>query len=273
MHPTPIDRPPPPFGSAAGLVLALTFASALGLGAPSARAQDHGERMANIAAEHAQQMNDYGRMAAENYAASYEDYEEPEEDTGYYGAYSPAPAPQSNAMLLEMQYMMQATRLAQTIRAEMESDPRYQRWLNGGWDFYQSRQPAGPGEYCAATYLNRDGMITLTGVDSSWNGAMLMFVGENIPKPDRFREITATLTQTGDAPATVRVYNYERRPEMSEYGTLVFAVPTMDAALDGMTDEIEFVIAVEGQEVFRMSWKDGLAARDQLRQCVGKRRR
>ena len=114
-------------------------------------------------------------------------------------------------------------------------------------------------------------MITLTGVDQSWDGAMLIFVGEHIPKPDTFRTITATLKQTGDAPATVQVHNLAQVPQMHELGTLVFAVPSMTAALSGMTDELEFVIEIEGAEVFRMSWKDGLKARDQLRKCLRRR--
>ncbi len=242
----------------------LGFTLAVGLGSTTAHAQDHAERMANIGAEHAQQMNDYGRMAAENYANS--QYDDAQDDNGYYGRSSP-PAP----MTSEQQYLLQALRRDQEIIAQMHSDPRFERYANGGWDYYQSRQPAEPGEYCAATYLNRDGMITLTGVDKSWDGAMLIFVGENIPKPASFRSIAATLKQTGDPPATVQVHNLALVRQMQELGTLVFAVPTMAAALDGITDTLEFIIEIEGEEVFRMSWKDGLKARDQLRKCLRKR--
>lgn len=245
-------------------LLLMLGALATGFGS-IAHAQGHAERMANIGAEHAQQMNDYGRMAAENYASSqYED--DYEEDDGYYGSSSP-PAP----MTLEQQYLAQALRRDQEIIAELHSDPRFERFANGGWDYYQSRQPAAPGEYCAATYLSRHGMITLTGVDQSWDGAMLIFVGEDIPKPDTFRTISATLKQTGEAPASVQVHNLAQVPQMHELGTLVFAVPSMTAALSGMTDELEFVIEIEGAEVFRMSWKEGLEARDQLRKCVRQR--
>ena len=247
----------------------LAWVVAAGLaGAAPALAQDHGERMANIAAEHAQQMNDYGYLASQNYDDEEEEYYSDDEDTGYYGSYAPA-AP----MTLEMQYLMEATRRDLEIISQIQADPRFERYANGGWDYYQSRLPADPGEYCAATYLNRDGMITLTGVDSSWEGGMLIFVGENIPKPETFREISATLTQTGDAPVAVRVYNYELRPAMPEFGTLVFAVPTMEAALAGMSDELEFAISIEGEEVFRMSWKDGRTAREELRKCLRQRRR
>ena len=254
------------------LCLALALALAVTFGAPLAHAQGHSERMANIAAEHAhaQQMYDYGRVAAENDANSQNDNYEEEEDTGYYGSYDSAGP--GTPITREMQYLIESARRELDEFAAIQADPQYQRYVNGGWDFYQMRSPAEPGEYCAATYLSKDGMITLAGVDSSWNGGMLILVGPNIPKPDAFREITATLTQTDEAPATVRVYNYERKPGMEELGTLIFAVPTMDAALAGMTEELELAISIEGQEVFRMSYKDGLAARDELRKCVDQRR-
>ena len=155
--------------------------------------------------------------------------------------------------------------------AKIEADAKYQRWLDGSWEHFQSREPAGPGEYCAAMYQNPDGLITLTGMDKSWDGALLMFTGQKIPKPRTFREITATLTQTGDPPAKVKVFNYARDPRMGDFGTLVFAVPTMDAALAGMVDQQEFAIAISDKEVFRMTWKDGVKAGEELRKCVRKR--
>lgn len=160
---------------------------------------------------------------------------------------------------------------AQARERQAEEEARHQRWLNGSWEFFQSREPAGPGEYCTAMYQNPNGLIALSGFDKSWDGGLLMFTGEKIPQPRKFREITATLTQTGDAPAKVKVFNYARDPRMGPFGTLVFAVPTMEAALAGMTDELEFAIAIDDKEVFRMAWKDGLKAAGELRKCVSKR--
>jgi len=116
---------------------------------------------------------------------------------------------------------------------QAEEEARYQRWINGSWDFFQSREPAGPGEYCTAMYQDRNGIIALSGFDKSWDGALLMFTGEKVPKPRKFKEITATLTQTGDAPAKVQVYNYARDPRMGDFGTLVFAVGLLVALLNG----------------------------------------
>ena len=95
-------------------------------------------------------------------------------------------------MTFEQKYLAQPLRPDREIIAEMQSDPRFKRFALGGWD-YQSRLPAKPGEYCAATYFNRHGMITLTGVDKSWEGALLIFIGEKIPAPETFSTVTATL--------------------------------------------------------------------------------
>ncbi len=249
------------------LAFGLSVLMAAGLSVASANAQGHAENMANLNAAHARQMNDYGYMASQNYANSqYDDYYEEDSDNGYYSSYSP-PAP----LTLEQQYLIQAQQRDQEIMDELRADPRFERYINGGWDYYQARQPSEPGEYCAATYLSRHGIITLFGSDKNWDGGMLMFVGAKIPRPDTFMEVTATLTQSDDPPATVRVYNFAADPNLEGVGTLVFAVPSMEDALRGMTDDVEFVIQIEGQQVFRMSWKDGLKARDELRKCVRQR--
>lgn len=228
-------------------------AIALGSGAGSAQAQDIFGMLEAHAAMSAQ-----AQVAADAHSRYSDRYDDDR------GSSRSAPArglPQEELKRLE----------AESRERQIEEEARYQRWRNGGWEFFQSREPAGPGEYCTAMYQNPDGLIALSGFDKRWDGALLMFTGENIPQPREFREITATLTQTGDAPAKVKVFNYARDPRMGPFGTLVFAVPTMDAALSGMTDELEFAIAVDDEEVFRMAWKGGLKAAEELRKCVRKR--
>jgi hypothetical protein len=154
---------------------------------------------------------------------------------------------------------------------ELRKDPKLMRFVNGYWEHYQAREGAAPGDFCAASYANLHGVITLSGVDKSWKGGLLTFIGKDIPQPDAFREITATLTQNGGRPATVRIYNAQSSPAMMGLGTLIFAVPSMDAALSGMEDIQEFVISIEGREVFRMGWKDGKQARTALQRCMRKR--
>jgi hypothetical protein len=87
--------------------------------------------------------------------------------------------------------------------------------------------------------------------------------------PFCFSEISATRTQSGGTPATVKIFNAQSNPEMRGFGTLTFAVPGMNAALAGMEEKQDFIVSIEGQEVFNMSWRDGAAARAALRCCIG----
>lgn len=151
---------------------------------------------------------------------------------------------------------------------EAERQAAYDKWRTGSWDFFQGREDADPGEFCTAMYQNPQGLIALSGFDESWDGALLMLTGDNIPKPRRFQEVTVTLTQSGEAPVTIRAFNRARDPRMYDMGTIVIAVPTMEGAIDGMADEQEFVLSVRGREVFRMTWNDGLNAAGELRECL-----
>jgi hypothetical protein len=160
---------------------------------------------------------------------------------------------------------------AESVAREAKKEAEYQRWRAGSWQYFQSREPAEPGEFCTAMYQNSHGIITLMGVDRSWDGALLMFTGENIPKPRRFGEVTVTLTQSGDAPATIRAFNRAREPRMYDFGTLVIAVPEMEAALSGIEDQQAFALSIRGREVFRMDWKNGLQAAAELRKCLRER--
>ncbi|MGV9008942.1 hypothetical protein [Brevundimonas sp.] len=247
--------------------LGLAILMATGLGVTSANAQFSHDAIQNRDIAHAQQMNDYAYTASQNYANSqYDDYYEEDSDDGYYSDYSP-PAP----LTLEQQYLLQSQQRDQEIMDELRADRRFERYINGGWDFYQARQPAEPGEYCAATYLSRHGIITLTGGDKSWDGGMLMFVGTKIPRPAALQEVTATLSQTGEPPATVRAFVFAANPAIEGFGTIAFAVPSLSDAARGTLDESEFVVHIDGQQVFRMSYKNGSSARDELQKCIRQR--
>lgn len=174
-------------------------------------------------------------------------------------------------MTPELEAAMELRRQDDETVARLRADPVFMRYYEGYWDHYQAREDAEPGEFCAATYVNLNGSITLTGSDERWDGGLLMFVGRDIPQPEAFREITATLTQNDERPVTVRIYNLPASPAMAEHGTLIFAVPSMADALSGMENEQAFAVSIEGEEVFRMSWKDGREARNTLRNCVRQR--
>jgi len=174
-------------------------------------------------------------------------------------------------MTPEIEAAIKAQERDEAIVSGLRADPVFMRYWNGFWDHYQAKDAARPGEFCAATFVNLDGSVTLTGWDRSWEGGLLMFVGRDIPRPEQFRQIAATLTQNDDPAATVRIFNPPASAAMPDAGTLIFAVPSMADALAGMEDAQQFVISIENKEVFRMRWQDGREARNSLHRCVRQR--
>lgn len=236
-----------------GLTWALAMAGALYLGVNTdAHAQSYNETMSELSAR------EFYDDVQRRISASTHD------GPTYYlmGDYSLAP---------EQERYLEEQRQNDEKLDTLRKDPVLMRHVAGYWTHYQARESVRPGEFCAATYTNLDGSITLNGVDGRWEGGLLTFIGKHIPKPAAFSEITATLKQTGDKPTTVRIYNPQSTPEMKGFGTLIFAVPSMKAALSGMAEAQEFAISIEGTEVFRMGWKGGVEARNALRHCMRQR--
>lgn len=174
-------------------------------------------------------------------------------------------------MTPEIETAIRAREREEDIVSSLRADPVFMRYWSGFWEHYQARADAKPGEHCAATFVNLDGSVTLSGWDQSWQGGLLMFVGKSIPRPKQFRQITATLTQNDDPAATVKIFNPPASADLPGAGTLIFAIPNMADAFAGMEEDQRFVISIENQEVFRMSWNNGREARQSLRRCVRQR--
>jgi hypothetical protein len=160
---------------------------------------------------------------------------------------------------------------------ELLQDPDYLRYISGSWTLYPSAtsERITPGKYCVASFFkasmdpaanNAPIMITLSGPGGDYDGALLTFASEAIPRPETVETIRVTLTQNDDPPATVQALNYSM-PNLP-FGVIAFAVPTIDAALAGMEDVQSFDVEIDGHSVARTTWHSGLAVRDELRRCV-----
>lgn len=158
----------------------------------------------------------------------------------------------------------------QALLAQKLQDPgfakAYDRYINGGWDYFQDQGGAAPGEYCAAFYWRGDGMVRLSGPGGAYEGALMTFWSPNIPTPDDVKTISVTLDQADGAPATVKAFNYHLAGDA--WGAIAFAVPTIEAALEGMEDRQSFTLQIGGQTVAEVQWDGGLAAKDQLQRCL-----
>jgi hypothetical protein len=220
-------------------------------------------------AQHHQDMMEQGRLAAEAYADSqYEEYG----DDGGDGYVDPGPPSTYDPMQV---HLALAVSLAERVAAEQDAldklqrDPRYQRYQDGGWDYFQDQQQAPAGEYCAAFYWKQASFVRLSGPGGGYAGALLTFWGSDIPRPTQVEKVRVTLTQDDEAPQTVMAFNY--RSPGYDYGAIALAVPSIEAALDTMLDRQRFRLEIDGRTVAQAEWHDGMKARDWLRECVAKR--
>lgn len=162
-------------------------------------------------------------------------------------------------------------------QANLLQDPDYLRYLSGGWTLFPTSVSGetAPGEYCVASFfkasMNPDAndapvMINLSGPGGDYEGALLTFASEAIPKPDTMQMIAVTLTQNNEPSVTVQAFNYSV-PDLP-FGVIALAVPTIEAALDGMEDVQSFDVAIDGRSVANTTWHSGLRVRDEFRRCL-----
>ena len=213
-------------------------------------------------AQHHQQMQDYGREAAEAYYwQQQEQYDhEPEPPRDYTNV-----DPMQSRMQVATGMLDLAAQKADHPTQLMQ-DPRHARYINGGWDYFQDSAKPKKGEYCAAFFWKKDSLIKVSGPGGDYQGAMLTFWGADIPQPKQTEKIKVTLKQSTGEAQTVQVFNY-KLPNYA-YAAISFAVPTVQALLDNMQDQEQFTIEQNGKTLLSVAWHDGFKARDQLKNCV-----
>lgn len=140
----------------------------------------------------------------------------------------------------------------------------------GYWQFFQASSSAKQGEYCAAIFM-KDGVgVSILGPGGSYKGALMMFFSANdnpaFPANAKSTKIPVTLKQGADAPVTTNALNYT----LGSWQTpvVVFAVPTIEAALAGMEDRLDFHLQYNGQNILDVEWHSGIAARDEIKKCL-----
>lgn len=152
------------------------------------------------------------------------------------------------------------------------NDPKRAKVEKGFWQFFQGKSGAKPGEFCTAVYWQKDKMISISGPGGEYKGAMLSFVAlipeQSFPHPDDPKErqkVKVTLVQGNDPPVTVTAFNSTIGGFADQ---IQFVVPTIEAAIEGTEDKLNFRIDYEGKKIFELEWHSGLAARDMLKKCL-----
>lgn len=195
-------------------------------------------------------------------------------DGGYYSGdigYSAYSADYGRSLSNEAASFASAVAKQQSALQERLQDPgfrqAYERYTNGGWDYFQDHADAAAGEYCAAFYWRGDGMVRLSGPGGDYEGALITFWGPNVPTPSDVKTIAVTLDQADGAPQRVQAFNYHLAGDA--WGAIALAVPSIEAALQGMEDQQSFKLLIGGKTVAQVEWRDGLTARSQLERCLG----
>lgn len=154
--------------------------------------------------------------------------------------------------------------------------------IAGWWEYMQASSKAKPGEYCTATFLRAkrvkhervdgisDGMmVSLFGPGGDYRGALLGFSpltkDHAFPKLKSGKPVLVTLRQGDEKPATLNAIYMEVGPTAP---LLLFAVPSIEALMDGMKDSWSFEVIYEGKSIANIEWRDGLNARNELKKCL-----
>lgn len=182
---------------------------------------------------------------------------------------SPQPDPMEGAVnsmraLIDLRHKS-LTAAAQGLQ-ELASDPRYQKLMRGYWTQYQEGTAPAPGRKCAATFMNMDGMLGITALGGYRDPALLLLSGADVPSPEQMAKVTATLHQTGERPQTVPVYNFTAPG--TDTGTVAFAVPSLEAAAQGLTDKAEIAVDIDGKRIYAVKYHGGNQAGAELEACA-----
>lgn len=158
--------------------------------------------------------------------------------------------------------------------------------IAGWWEFMQAKSNAKPGEYCAASFLRAKPLkekgkpdspkagvvVTLFGPGGSYRGALLAFspLGDEstsgFPKLPSGSPVLVTLTQGNTKPVTLNAIYMKTRPKAPPL--LAFAVPSIEALMQGMEDTWAFDVTYQGSSIANIEWHDGLRARTELKKCL-----
>ncbi len=155
------------------------------------------------------------------------------------------------------------------IKAEDTIEESRDKLFN--WQFFQANSGAKPGEFCRAIYWQNDIIISISGPGGEYRGAMLSFIAveppETFPRPDNptaIEKVKVTLKQGADPAATVTAFN----TSIGFSDEIKFAVPTIEAAMAGMDDQLKFKIDYQGNTIFELKWHSTIAAREVLSQYL-----
>lgn len=184
------------------------------------------------------------------------------------GGYASYPGP---SLIEIVQERVRRHRAARDRREALEAIPGYQAYMRGEWSYFDSGPSTdGAPRRCGASFAKEGKVLMLHGDDAPGSMAMLTFVDldperSRIPRSLEPRLVPVSLAQTGAPRAAVRAHNHA----MGDAGAITFAVPSLQAGIDGLTDTLRTRVRLDGRDVFDLEYHSGLEAQARLRSCLG----
>lgn len=162
----------------------------------------------------------------------------------------------------------EADRLDEMLKKkEKEDEEKKRAHAAGVWNFDSTT--TAEGKLCAAIFskykLDEGGMVSVVGFQNPKQEAWMLFYGVGIPKPKKVEKLTVALQQNDGPPQTVKAFNYR---ESLEVGVVVFAVPGLTSAVEGMTDKQSFKLSSGGKTLLEIDWDRGAEMIEKLKQCA-----
>jgi hypothetical protein len=142
--------------------------------------------------------------------------------------------------------------------------------LKSEWKLAQNGKVAGKG--CVITYYSglTDAAMAYVGPTADWNEAFFLVSGNSVPQVAEPTPKKITLSTDGEPDRTVTANLLTIKGEKAGEATamILFSLPNVEAGLDVMQDSEGVRVTIDKKQVFSLAWKDGHAARDQMRACL-----
>lgn len=181
---------------------------------------------------------------------------------------APPPAQPSDMLGGAVRAMFGAYSATRAELERMKNDPRYQKFMEGEWKFYDDIDQGQ--KVCGVAFAKQGQVIVLSGPGTPDQMGSISFIDFRddamIPSPRKQKEIQLTLTQNDESPQAVVAIN---NTGSSGEGIILLGVPRMDAIVSGIDDDMTFKVAIKDKVVVDTAWHDGRKAQDFMRKCIG----
>jgi len=150
----------------------------------------------------------------------------------------------------------------------MPGDEPFAGWSSGSTSTTRpGTRGSETGGSCTVSFWTLEGAVTLSAPGGRNGVAVISYMGNTIPAPNKTGKRRFSLTQSGatqTVTATISKVGLGKRIQ----GMVTFAVPSGNILVGAIEDVQDYRLAENGKTIFSGQWHDGLKARDALARCL-----